>query len=217
MFQQRPMPPMNNSRFFPPGRQMPMRGQPFGRQMPFQPVQSPRSGGGLKGILSRILPGNKGMPGGNTMFGAQEVSNAVNPSQGLKGIATPANISNILGNVQRVLGMAQQVTPIVQQYGPLVKNLPAMWKIYRELQNNDDETENSNESDNTSNDDETKDSKESAITSNNDEEKSEFSSDTETDENNTMELETSEDAIEKEIEYVQPPVKKGRSTPKMYI
>ncbi|MGG3889279.1 VrrA/YqfQ family protein [Metabacillus fastidiosus] len=216
MFQQRPMPPMNNSRFFPPGRQMPMRGQPFGRQMPFQPVQSPRSGGGLKGLLSRILPGNKGMPGGNTMFGAQGVSNAVNASQGLKGVATPANISNILGNVQRVLGMAQQVTPIVQQYGPLVKNLPAMWKIYRELQNNNDETENNNESDTTSNDDETKDSNESTITSNNDEEKSKFSSNTETDENKT-ELTTSEDAIEKEVEYVQPPVKKGRSAPKMYI
>jgi hypothetical protein len=59
--------------------------------------------------------------------------NATGAAQGLQGIASPANLSSMLGNVQKVLGMAQQVTPMVQQYGPLVRNLPAMIKIYSEL------------------------------------------------------------------------------------
>lgn len=51
----------------------------------------------------------------------------------------------MLTNVQKVLGVAQQVTPMVQQYGPLIRNLPAMFKIYRELKNAD--TDSSEEDD----------------------------------------------------------------------
>jgi hypothetical protein len=97
-----------SSQFGPPG----FGGQQFGQQ-------AMGRGGGIKGILSRFLPG-----------GGQGAANA---AQGLQGITNPANLSSMLGNVQKVLGMAQQVTPMVQQYGPLVRNLPAMIKIYSEL------------------------------------------------------------------------------------
>lgn len=147
MFQQRPMPPMNTRGFFPPQGQIPMgrQGMPgpgMGRGPQFGSM-TPRGtgGGGLKGLISRFLPGSQGAAAGNPqgfIGGANAVSNATRASGGLQGLMNPSNISGMLGNVQRVLGMAQQVTPMVQQYGPLVKNLPAMIKIYRELNSNDD-------------------------------------------------------------------------------
>ncbi|HZH63234.1 MAG TPA: VrrA/YqfQ family protein [Metabacillus sp.] len=143
MFQQRPMPPMNTRGFFPPQGQIPMgqqgmRGPFMGRGPHLGSPMTPRGvgGGGLKGILSRILPVSQGAAASNPqgfIGGANAVSNATRASGGLQGLMNPSNISGMLGNVQRVLSMAQQVTPMVQQYGPLVKNLPAMIKIYREL------------------------------------------------------------------------------------
>ncbi|MFC0270029.1 VrrA/YqfQ family protein [Metabacillus herbersteinensis] len=134
MFQQRPLPPMNSRGFFPtPTRQLPpMGGQPFGgsfmggQQQFIAPQTAGRGAGGLKGILSRFLPGTQGVQG---------IAGAAQATGGLQSLASPANLSSMLGNVQKVLGMAQQVTPMVQQYGPLVKNLPAMIKIYSELKN----------------------------------------------------------------------------------
>ena len=147
MFQQRPMPPMNSRGFFPGQGQMPMGrsplrspfmggGQQFGSPMPT------RGAGGLKGLISRFIPGSQGAAGvANTqglISGVTGASRATSATGGvLQGLTNPANISGMLGNVQKVLGMAQQVTPMVQQYGPLVKNLPAMLKIYRELKNGD--------------------------------------------------------------------------------
>jgi len=151
MFQQRPMPPMNPRGFFPPQGQIPMGQQgvpgPFmGRGPQFGAPMTPRGagGGGLKGILSRILPGSQGAATSNPqgfIGGVNAVSNATRASGGLQGLMNPSNISGMLGNVQRVLGMAQQVTPMVQQYGPLVKNLPAMIKIYRELNSSSDDSD----------------------------------------------------------------------------
>jgi hypothetical protein len=151
MFQQRPMPPMNSRGFFPQQGQMPMGRQHF--QGPFQgpfmgggqqfgPQMQSRGGGGLKGLLSRIMPGSQGAGAINSQGFSQGATGASRATGALQGLANPSNISGMLGNVQRVLGMAQQVTPMVQQYGPLVKNLPAMIKIYRELKNSDsgDET-----------------------------------------------------------------------------
>jgi hypothetical protein len=111
-----------SSQFGPPG----FGGQQFGQQ-------AMGRGGGIKGILSRFLPG-----------GGQGAANA---AQGLQGITNPANLSSMLGNVQKVLGMAQQVTPMVQQYGPLVRNLPAMIKIYSELKGGGSSVEESTGSD----------------------------------------------------------------------
>ncbi|MGD6818126.1 VrrA/YqfQ family protein [Metabacillus sp. 84] len=169
MFPQRPMPPGGNpGRGFMqgpfPGGQMAGRGpafmgrQPFNGQVPggrglfqggpfgggpagfggsqgfggfggpVQGVQQAAGSGGIKGLLSRFLPSAGGA--GNVAGAAQ---------QGIQGLANPANITGMLGNVQKVLGMAQQVTPMVQQYGPLVRNLPAMIKIFSQM--NSDDTE----------------------------------------------------------------------------
>ncbi|WP_175639787.1 VrrA/YqfQ family protein [Metabacillus schmidteae] len=161
MFQQRPMPPMNTRGYFPPQNQFPMgrqgipgpnmgRGPHFGASM----TQRGAGGGGLKGILSRILPGSQGAVSNPQGFigGANAVSNATRAraSGGIQGLMNPSNISGMLGNVQKVLGMAQQVTPMVQQYGPLVKNLPAMIKIYRELSSSDDSNSTSDETESVS-------------------------------------------------------------------
>ncbi|AZB44907.1 spore coat protein [Bacillus sp. FJAT-42376] len=84
------------------------------------------AGGGIRGLLSRFMPSAGGA--GNIAGAAQ---------QGITGLANPSNITGMLGNVQKVLGMAQQVTPMVQQYGPLVRNLPAMIKMFSQLNSDD--------------------------------------------------------------------------------
>jgi hypothetical protein len=110
-----------------------MGGGQFRAQMPV------KGGGGIKGLLSRIIPGSQGAGGAaiNPQGFIQGATGASRATGVLQGLANPANISGMLGNVQKVLGVAQQVTPMVQQYGPLVKNLPAMLQIYRELKNGD--------------------------------------------------------------------------------
>jgi hypothetical protein len=135
---------MNSRGFFPQQGNIPMGRQPF--QGPFMGggqfgPQMQARGGGLKGLLSRIMPGSQGAGAVNTQGFMQGASGASRATGALQGLANPANISGMLGNVQKVLGMAQQVTPMVQQYGPLVKNLPAMLKIYRELKNSDSSDE----------------------------------------------------------------------------
>ncbi|WP_308315274.1 MULTISPECIES: VrrA/YqfQ family protein [Bacillaceae] len=218
MFQQRPMPPMP-SRGFPPQR-MQMGGQPFlnrafgsrqtggfgrvgsfqqfGQQMrPFSSQFGPQAfggqqfgvqqamgrGGGIKGLLSRFLPGGGG------------AVNATGAAQGLQGIASPANLSSMLGNVQKVLGMAQQVTPMVQQYGPLVRNLPAMFKIYSELKSGG-----SGDSESVS--------EETSLEADNSAEGTESESD--------PPKEISSQPVKKSVKE-KPPAVKGASAPKLYI
>jgi len=153
LFQNRPMPPMNTRGFYPPQpRQMPIMRQPTLPMMrggQFAPQAAAR-GGGLKGILSRIIPGNQAAGPVNPQGLIQGVTTASRSGAPgiLQGLTNPSNISSMLGNVQKVLGMAQQVTPMVQQYGPLIKNLPAMIKIYRELNSEDTSTEANNENGN---------------------------------------------------------------------
>lgn len=43
------------------------------------------------------------------------------------------SITGIIGNMQRAVQTAQQVTPMIQQYGPIVKNLPSLYKIFKEV------------------------------------------------------------------------------------
>ena len=50
------------------------------------------------------------------------------------------SITGIIGNMQRAVQTAQQVTPMIQQYGPIVKNLPSLYKIFKEV-NIDDPSE----------------------------------------------------------------------------
>ncbi|MBE4908002.1 hypothetical protein IMZ08_08050 [Bacillus luteolus] len=127
-----------------PGRQIPpMQGfpmqNPFGGG--FQPQQMASRGAG--GLLKRLFSGASSSP----MQGVANPSAAqgmFNPST-IQGLANPANLSGMLGNVQKALKMAETVGPMVQQYGPLVRNIPAMYKIYKELNNNDSETVNAEE------------------------------------------------------------------------
>ncbi len=43
------------------------------------------------------------------------------------------SITGIIGNMQRAVQTAQQVTPMLQQYGPIVKNIPSLYKIFKEV------------------------------------------------------------------------------------
>lgn len=121
-----------------PGRQLPpMQGypmhNPFGAG--FQPQQMPSRGAG--GLLKKLFSGASSPVQG--VGNPSAVQGMFNPST-IQGLANPANLSGMLGNVQKALKMAETVGPMVQQYGPLVRNIPAMYKIYKELNNNDSET-----------------------------------------------------------------------------
>nr|MDH3099018.1 VrrA/YqfQ family protein [Bacillus velezensis] len=63
-------------------------------------------GGGLKGMLSRFLPGS----GGGSAAASAPAAASGGAGAGLQGIqnlASPASLSSMLGNVQKVLGVAQ--------------------------------------------------------------------------------------------------------------
>ncbi|MED4566099.1 VrrA/YqfQ family protein, partial [Bacillus atrophaeus] len=111
--------------------------QPPRQSFPQQPGIESRNGlgGGLKGMLSKFLPGagGTGAPGAAAGGGSG--------LQGIQNLANPASLSSMLGNVQKVRGMAQQVTPMIQHYGPVVRNLPAMRKRYSQVTSNQDQTE----------------------------------------------------------------------------
>lgn len=139
---------------------------PFGQQMssPFMqirpPMQIPSQPRGVGGLLSRIFGktagptnGFQGMQGmgfppfaGNGMFGPTMQSGIGHTfgNLGQSGLSnTFGGITGMLNNVQRAIGLAQQFGPMIQQYGPFVKNLPAMLKIMKELNDSESE-ENSN-------------------------------------------------------------------------
>ncbi|MFY4774905.1 VrrA/YqfQ family protein [Metabacillus sp. RGM 3146] len=179
MFPQRPMPPMgpaqrgmmrlagripmnggqpfnggfNGGQFLGQGARTPFGGMAGGQNFGAQQLAGRAGGGGLRGLLSKIMPfgqgaGNAGAGGAarglaNLGGAAQGGSGVGGVTQGLSSLANPSNISGMLGNVQKALGMAQQVTPMIQQYGPLVKNLPAMYRIFSQLKSggNDDSSE----------------------------------------------------------------------------
>lgn len=140
------------------GPNMPRGGQPFGRgigpgfmppgQGSFRPgmmrgpqaPQVPKGGGGL---LSRLF----GRSGGSNIANAAAlpaVGNAAASGSGgsfLKTLANPEGINGFLANTQQVLNSVQSMGPMVQQfqqYAPLVRNLPAMWKLYKGVQDTPD-------------------------------------------------------------------------------
>ncbi len=64
-------------------------------------------GGGLKGMLSRFLPGS----GGGSAAASAPAAASGGAGAGLQGIqnlASPASLSSMLGNVQKVLGVARR-------------------------------------------------------------------------------------------------------------
>lgn len=99
--------------------------------------------GGKGGFLAKLFGSrnnvqNQIMRGGLQAFGRNQ---AVQNSGALLQTATKsAGINGFLNNTQQVLKAAQTLGPVVRQYGPLIKNIPAMWKLYREL-NEDDSTD----------------------------------------------------------------------------
>jgi len=56
----------------------------------------------------------------------------------------PERLTHFLGQTQQFLHTGQQVISLYQQYGPLIRNVPALWKMYRSMLQNDAEQENDN-------------------------------------------------------------------------
>lgn len=127
------------SRFLGKGRNAPANfgGFPSGGGFPGGGTFS-RSGA-FPGSLARgFSPGVGGQLMGGGGSGGAGLS-------GLMGNLTSGGIPEMLNNVQRVMGLAQQFGPMIQQYGPFIKNMPAMFKIMRELNSSDDSTDTENE------------------------------------------------------------------------
>jgi hypothetical protein len=126
MFPRGPRPPM--------GPMMNMRG--MNSMMPYggQPMNR-----GLGGILSKLF--SKSGTGA-----VAKQSGMLNPfinqpvSQGTGGFISNllSNPGNMMNNLQRVMNVANQVGPMVQQYGPMVRNIPALIKLYSELNSSED-------------------------------------------------------------------------------
>ena len=120
---------------FPPRRSLPqIPTQGFNMQQPFGGFQQQVTNPGTGGLLKRLFSGSSQVEG---IANSSNVQGMLNPST-LQSLANPANLSGMMGNVQKALKMAESVGPMVQQYGPLVKNIPSMWKIYKELNSDDD-------------------------------------------------------------------------------
>lgn len=148
-FQQ--VPPPNPYRFFTPSpRPRGMYGgmpRNIGRPRPFQMQQARFEQPKRVGFLSRLFKGKSGIestpqqPVNPFLFGRGV---GYQEQTGIRSFLNPESISNFLGQTQQVLRTGQQIGSMVQQYGPLVKNLPALWKLYRSLQNSSDQ-DNDNE------------------------------------------------------------------------
>lgn len=148
-FQQ--VPPPNPYRFLsPPPRPRGMYGgmpRNIGRPRPFQMQQARFEQPKRVGFLSRLFKGKSGIesipqqPVNPFLFGSGV---GYQEQTGLRSLLNLESISNFLGQTQQVLRTGQQIGSMVQQYGPLVKNLPALWKLYRSLQNSSDQ-DNDNE------------------------------------------------------------------------
>ena len=141
-----PYPP--NNRAFTPQQPLPPQQQP-----PFQRGEMMPPNGGKNGLLSKLFKkqkNNNAMPANPFSLPSNSARNAAGAAAATASAATgggiiqnlinPANLTTMLNNTQSVLQAAESLTPYVQQYGPLIKNIPAMWKAYRGLQS---ENENS--------------------------------------------------------------------------
>lgn len=115
------------------------RGQPPVRRNPFLPQQrtAPQpqraSGGGLSGVLQKIL--NRGGRG------AQTAARAALPAS--SSASGGVSLLDMLNHTQSALRAAESFMPMVQEYGPMVKNLPSMLKMMKALKdiNFDEEDE----------------------------------------------------------------------------
>ncbi|MFP7477425.1 VrrA/YqfQ family protein [Terribacillus saccharophilus] len=107
------------------------RGQPPVRRNPFLPQQrmAPQaqrtSGGGLSGVLQKIL--NRGSRGTQTAATRAALPAAGSSSSG------GVSLLDMLNHTQSALRAAESFMPMVQEYGPMVKNLPSMLKMMKAL------------------------------------------------------------------------------------
>ncbi|WP_226680115.1 YqfQ family protein [Sutcliffiella horikoshii] len=145
-----PMSNMPNPMFRNPSSFMGGAGGGAGRGMGLLGGNS-RGGGG--GLLAKLF-GRTGARSIGNMGGLGQLANTgaggglgqLANAGTLQQLINPNNLTGMLGNVQKALKMAEGVMPMVQQYGPLVRNMPAMYKLYNELKNVDDDDETDNES-----------------------------------------------------------------------
>lgn len=134
--------PMMRNGGFPPQQG---RGNPMMRNGPFPQMGgqggSPTRQGGGGGLLSKIL--GRGNQGAGLPRGSLNPASAAAPASQASGgllnaLSNPSAINGFLTNTQKMLNTASQFGPMVQQYGPLVKNIPAMWKLYRGMNDSSD-------------------------------------------------------------------------------
>lgn len=121
------------------------RPQPFHRSNTPMP---PNGGNEQKGgFISKIFRKSKtnnemptnpfSLPPNSSRSAATAAATSAASGGLLQSILNPANLTTMLNNTQSVLQAAESITPYVQQYGPMIKNIPAMWKLYRGTQTDD--------------------------------------------------------------------------------
>ncbi|MGG4264259.1 VrrA/YqfQ family protein [Peribacillus simplex] len=91
-----------------------------------------------EGLLSKILGKSKQKNASPNRFApAASTTKSSSRSSGGSGILetlkNPDSLNNMLNNTQKVLQAAEQFTPMVEQYGPVIKNLPSVWKVFRNI------------------------------------------------------------------------------------
>ncbi|WP_042355028.1 VrrA/YqfQ family protein [Bacillus rubiinfantis] len=216
-----------------PGPRMPMQGGmgqgPFGGRVPMVPHQNPFSSarppmmgpqrnpfGGLMGgnqpqmgrggLLSRLFGRATGSGGPAGMMGPFQGMNGMMGGVGqtasggiLQSLSSPGGLSQLLNNTQQIIKTAQTIGPMVQQYGPLVRNLPALWKLYRGFKDLPDQEDKENNSTDTKATDESSNTGVNNVTNKNTQKQ-------------TKVKQKSETAPSQPAQ-----VKKGTSTPKLYI
>ncbi|MDF9760546.1 hypothetical protein OKW24_002319 [Peribacillus simplex] len=91
-----------------------------------------------EGLLSKILGKSKQRTASPNLFApAAPTNKSSSRSSGgggiLETLKNPDSLNNMLNNTQKVLQAAEQFTPMVEQYGPVIKNLPSVWKVFRNI------------------------------------------------------------------------------------
>jgi hypothetical protein len=134
MFPRGPRPPMGNM--------MNMRGFHYTDPYARQPLNK-----GAGGLLSKLF--NKSRPG-SVASQSGMLNNFINQaptSQGTSNFLSNllSNPSGMMTNIQKVMDVANHVGPMIQQYGPMMRNIPALIRLYTELNSSDDEESNKDE------------------------------------------------------------------------
>lgn len=73
----------------------------------------------------------------------QASQNSFLNQDGISSLATKGadGLSKTLGNVQQVLQAIETTAPVVQQYAPMIKNIPALYRIMKAVNDVEDDPE----------------------------------------------------------------------------